>query len=139
MQELGTKNPAATLADLGIQASIAHWNLSVSDLTAKTVELGQGSITDMGALAVSTGKFTGRSPKDKFTVMDSITEGTVAWGDINIGLSTAHFDALHQDIVQHLTGKELFVRDAYACADPKHRLNIRVVNETPWANLFCND
>jgi phosphoenolpyruvate carboxykinase (ATP) len=139
MQEVGVKNSTASLAQLGIEASVAHWNLSPVDLTNKTIELEQGTITDMGALAVNTGKFTGRSPKDKFTVKDSATENSVDWSDINIALSPEHFDVLHADILAHLQNKELYVRDAYACADPKHRLNIRVVNETPWANLFCYD
>jgi phosphoenolpyruvate carboxykinase (ATP) len=139
MQEFGNKNPQASLEQLGIYAEKAHWNLTPQQLTDLTVSLGQGTITDLGGLAVNTGKFTGRSPKDKFTVKDSITENTVAWGDINIALSPEHFDVLHHDIINHYAGKELFVRDAYACADDKHRLNIRVVNETPWANLFCND
>jgi phosphoenolpyruvate carboxykinase (ATP) len=139
MQEFGNKNPNASLTQLGINANSVQWNLTPEELTAKTVELGQGTVTNMGALAVSTGKFTGRSPKDKFTVKDSVTENTVDWSDINIALSPAHFDTLHADILAHYEGKDLFCRDAYACADPKHRLNIRVVNETPWANLFCND
>jgi phosphoenolpyruvate carboxykinase (ATP) len=139
MQNNGTKNPSASLTQLGINAAIVHWNLSPEALTAKTVELGQGSITEMGALAVNTGKFTGRSPKDKFTVKDSLTETSVDWSDINIAMTPEHFEALHNDILAHYENKELYCRDAYACADPKHRLNIRVVNETPWANLFCND
>ncbi len=139
MAEIGKKNLAAKLEDLGIKALNSYWNLSSEELTTKTVELGQGTITDMGALAVNTGKYTGRSPKDKFTVKDSITESTVDWGDINLALSPKNFDKLYNDIIKHYEGKDLWVRDAYACADPKHRLNIRVVNETPWANLFCND
>lgn len=139
MQELGIKGNASSLTQLGIDATVAHWNLSPQELTDKTIALGQGVLTDMNALAVNTGKFTGRSPKDKFTVKDAITETSVAWGDINIPMTPEHFEVLHNDIIAHLSGKELFVRDAYACADPKHRLNIRVVNETPWANLFCHD
>ncbi len=139
MADIGKKNPAAKLENVGINPSNAYWNLTSEELAKKTVELGQGTITDMGALAVNTGKFTGRSPKDKFTVKDSITETTVDWGDINIAISPEHFDVLHNDILKHYEGKDLWVRDAYACADPNHRLNIRVINETPWANLFCND
>ncbi len=139
MQEYGIKNQHADLSELGINPSIVHWNLSPESLTQKTVELGQGTLTDMGALSVSTGKFTGRSPKDKFTVKDANTENSVDWGDINIPLSTEHFDLLLKDITSYLNGKEIWVRDAYACADPKHQLNIRVINETPWANLFCYD
>ncbi len=139
MQEFGTKNPSASLTDLGINPSIVHWNLTTQQLSDKTVELGQGSITSQGALAVNTGKFTGRSPQDKFTVKDALTENTVDWGDINFGISPEHFDIILKDMQAFMSNKELYVRDAYACADPKHRLNIRVINETPWANLFCND
>lgn len=139
MQESGIKNPALRLADLGITPSNAYWNLSADELTNRTVELGQGTITDMGALAVNTGKFTGRSPKDKFIVKDSITASSVDWSDINIAISPEHFDKIYTDLTAYLNGKDVWVRDAYACADPKHRLNILVVNETPWANLFCRD
>ena len=139
MADIGKKNPAAKLEDLGIKAANAYWNLPPEELTKKTVDLGQGTITDMGALAVNTGKFTGRSPKDKFTVKDCITENTVDWGDINFAISPENFNKLYNGIVSYYKGKDIWVRDSYACADPKHRLNIRVVNDTPWANLFCND
>jgi phosphoenolpyruvate carboxykinase (ATP) len=139
MQETGTKNPSAKLADLGLDVAIAHWNLSPEELTKKTLELGQGELNDTGALSVSTGKFTGRSPKDKFTVKDAITEKSVDWGDVNIPFAPDAFDKLYDKVTAYMKGKEVWVRDAYACADPKYRLNIRVVNETPWANLFCND
>jgi phosphoenolpyruvate carboxykinase (ATP) len=139
MQEFGKKNPSANLADMGLNVAIAHWNLSPEELTQKTLELGQGELNDTGALCVSTGKFTGRSPKDKFTVKDAITEHSVDWGDVNIPFSPEAFDKLYDKIAAYLGGKEVWIRDAYACADPKYRLNIRVVNETPWANLFCND
>ncbi len=139
MQEFGQKNPTAKLADLGLNVSIAHWNLSPEELVKKTLELGQGELNDAGALCVSTGKFTGRSPKDKFTVKDAITEKSVDWGDVNFAMSPENFDALYKEVSKYLDGKEVWVRDAYACADPKYRLNIRVINEAPWANLFCND
>ncbi len=139
MQEFGKKNPSANLADMGLNVAIAHWNLSPEELTQKTLELGQGELNDRGALCVNTGKFTGRSPKDKFTVKDAITEHSVDWGDVNIPFSPEAFDKLYDKVAAYLGGKEVWIRDAYACADPKYRLNIRVVNETPWANLFCND
>jgi phosphoenolpyruvate carboxykinase (ATP) len=139
MQENGTKNPNAQVSSLGFTPSTIHWNLSPAELSDQTVKLGQGTITDMGALAVNTGKFTGRSPKDKFTVKDATTENSVDWSDINIAISPEHFELIYNDLTKHLEGKEMWARDAYACADPKHRLNIRVYNETPWANLFCYD
>ncbi len=139
MQETGIKNLTHDLAALGLKPAIVNWNLSPEVLAEQTVALGQGTLTDKGALAVNTGKFTGRSPKDKFTVKDAVTENSVDWSDINIAISPEHFEVLYNDVVSYLEGKELWLRDAYACADPKHRLNILVVNDTPWANLFCND
>ena len=97
MQEIGMKNPNANLATLGINPSKVNWNLAPDELTKQTVELGQGSITDMGALAVNTGKFTGRSPKDKLTVKDAKTENSVDWSDINIAISPAHFDKIYAE------------------------------------------
>ncbi|HRO42524.1 MAG TPA: phosphoenolpyruvate carboxykinase (ATP) [Flavipsychrobacter sp.] len=139
MQEFGKKNPSANLADLGLNVAVAHWNLAPEDLVNKTLELGQGELNDTGALCVSTGKFTGRSPKDKFTVKDALTENSVSWGEPNFPMSPEDFDGLYKEVCAYLDGKEVWVRDAYACADPKYRLNIRVINEAPWANLFCHD
>lgn len=139
MQEFGKKNPSANLTDLGLNVATAHWNIAPEELVKKSIELGQGELNDAGALCVSTGKFTGRSPKDKFTVKDAETENSVDWGDINIPISSEVFDKLYDKVCAYFAGKEVWVRDAYACADPEYRLNIRVVNETPWANLFCND
>ncbi len=139
MNNFGLKNPEASLIDLKLNVKIAHWNLPHTELTDRSVEMGQGIVADSGALLVKTGKFTGRSPKDKFTVKDNITADTVDWNEINIPISSEHFDTILEDMQKHFEDKEVFVRDSYACAADKYRLNIRVVNETPWANLFCND
>src|SRR6476661_11276353 len=112
MQEFGKKNPSFNLSDLGLNVGIAHWNLSPEELVKKTLELGQGELNDTGALCVSTGKFTGRSPKDKFTVKDAITEKSVDWGDVNIPIEPAFFDALYADVCAYMKGKEVWVRDA---------------------------
>ncbi len=139
MNNFGLKNPEANLAALKLNVKVAHWNLTAEDLTERTIKLGQGQIADSGALLVSTGKFTGRSPLDKFTVKDDITADSVDWNEINIPFEPAQFDVILQDMQKHFEDQEVFVRDAYACAADKHRLNIRVINENPWANLFCND
>ncbi|MCK9480220.1 MAG: phosphoenolpyruvate carboxykinase (ATP) [Bacteroidia bacterium] len=117
----------------------AHVNLSVDQLVEKALERGEGKLTDMGALAADTGEFTGRSPKDKFIVCDEKTENSVWWGDVNFKFSTENFDKLFNKVIEHYKGKELFIRDAYACANPKYRLNIKVVNETAYQNLFANN
>jgi phosphoenolpyruvate carboxykinase (ATP) len=140
MNEYGIKNPNSSVAELGLKnVSIAHWNLSPAELVEETILQGMGELTDTGALAIDTGEFTGRSPKDKFCVVDSETENTVWWGDINIKFDQAKFDHIYMRMQAYLTGREVYVRDAYACADPRYRLNVRVVTEYPWQNLFVNN
>ncbi|MEJ7610275.1 MAG: phosphoenolpyruvate carboxykinase (ATP), partial [Ferruginibacter sp.] len=114
-----------------------HYQETPDQLSASAIERGEGELNDKGALLIRTGEFTGRSPKDKFTVKDELTADTVHWNDFNIPVTPEQFENMHTKLVKHLSGKELWVRDAYACADPKYRLNIRVVNENPWSNLFA--
>ncbi|MCT4560335.1 MAG: phosphoenolpyruvate carboxykinase (ATP) [Crocinitomicaceae bacterium] len=127
-------------ASLGLNCEGSQfWNLTPAELVEDTIILGQGMLTDTGALSIETGEFTGRSPQDKFIVCDEYTENAVWWGDINIKFDPAKFDALHAKMNEYLKDKDIYVRDNYACADPAYRLNIRVVTETPWANLFANN
>ena len=120
-------------------ASKAHWNLTPDQLIEKALENGEGRLADTGGLAADTGEFTGRSPKDKFLVEDSKTKDTVWWGEINQPFAPEKFDALLEKVLTHYEGKELYIRDAYACADPKYRLNIQVVTESAYQNLFANN
>ncbi|MBL6450013.1 phosphoenolpyruvate carboxykinase (ATP) [Fulvivirga sp. 29W222] len=136
MQELGIKSEKASIEKLGIKDSVAHWNLAPEKLAEIAVEKGQAVRTKSGAITVDTGEFTGRSPKDRFIVKDEITEEAVWWGNINIPFDADKFDQLYGKMVDYLSGKEIYVRDAYACADPNYRTNIRVVNEYSWSNLF---
>ena len=137
MTETGKRANNATISDLGIENTKIHWNLSPSELASIAIKKGQAYLTSTGAININTGEFTGRSPKDRFIVSDNITKDTVWWGDINIPFSKHKFDLLQAKIVKYLSGKELFVRDAYACADQKYRMNIRVINEYPWSNMFA--
>lgn len=140
MNEYGLKAEDASIASIGLKnVSAAYWNLSPAELTEDTIIKGEGVLTDTGALAVDTGEFTGRSPKDRFIVCDSKTENSVWWGDINIKFAPEKFDLLFDKISAYLTGREVYVRDAYACADDNYKLNIRVVTELPWQNLFANN
>ena len=120
----------------GLKDTQAHWNLSPEELQKITIEKGMGKETANGTLAINTGKFTGRSPKDRFLVKDDYTKDRVWWGKINQPISPENFDRLQNHIVDYLSGKEIFVRDGYVCADPKYRLNVRTVTEYPWSNLF---
>ncbi len=113
-------------------------NLSVSALVEATIKTGQGTLSDTGALIINTGKFTGRSPKDRFVVEDSHTKDSVDWGDINIPFKAENFDALEKKMLDYAkTLDTVYVRDAYACASQKYRINVRVYTEQPWQNLFA--
>ena len=101
-----------------LKNSHIHSNLSPSELIQKTLELQQGILSDTGALVVDTGIFTGRSPKDRFIVCDSKTEHRIWWGDINIKFSPEKFDRLFNRIAEYLKNKDIYIRDAFVCADP---------------------
>lgn len=126
-----------SLEKYGINNANAHYQLAPEELHQITLDNHQGVESASGALAVNTGEFTGRSPKDRFLVMDEETKDRVWWGDINIPFDSSKFDALYDKVVEYLSGKEIYVRDSYACADDDYRLNIRVINEYPWSNLFA--
>jgi phosphoenolpyruvate carboxykinase (ATP) len=99
MQEFGLKNVNATLESIGLgKVAIAHWNLSPAELIEETILTGEGTLTDTGALAIDTGEFTGRSPKDKFVVFDEKTKDTVWWGDVNGKFDSNDFDLLYNRV-----------------------------------------
>ncbi len=115
-----------------------HYQLPSSELVEQAILRGQGILNDTGALCIQTGEFTGRSPKDKFIVKDAITANTIDWNNFNIPIDEKYFLQLRKKILEYLGSKEeIWVRDAYACADPTYRLTIRVINENAWSNLFA--
>ena len=136
-QQRGLRSNDNVLSELGFKSfKTAYWNLDVPHLVTETLLRKQGVLTDTGALMVDTGEFTGRSPKDKFIVKDAITENTVWWGDINHPFNPEKFDSLYKKMIQYFEDNDIFIRDAYVCAHPNFKLNLRVITETPWANLF---
>ena len=126
-----------SLKELGIENAKIHYQLSPEELHDITIKSGQGIESSTGALAVNTGEYTGRSPQDRYIVKDSISENKVWWGKVNIPFEPAAFDTLYNKVTAYLSNKEIYVRDSYVCSDPNYRLNVRVITETPWANLFC--
>ena len=116
-----------------------HINLPPAELIEMALIKKEGKLTSSGSLSVATGKFTGRSPKDRYLVMDDLTRNTVSWGEINLPFDKEKFGLLLQKMRVHLADKELFIRDAYAGADPNHRLNLKVINTQAWQNLFCHN
>ncbi len=132
--ETTTKNP--DLKQYGLKNVNVHWNLSPEELQKITVDKGLGKETANGTLAINTGKFTGRSPQDRFLVKDDYTSDKVWWGKTNKPVSPENFDKLKNEIVNYLSGKEIYARDGYVCADPEYRTNIRTITELPWSNMF---
>lgn len=138
MTVVGPKSPLANLEDIGIKnTATQYWNLTADELIEETLKRKQGVLSDTGALAVDTGAFTGRSPKDKFIVKDDNTRDSVDWGGFNNPISPEIFDSLYNKATSYFADKDVFVRDCYACADDAFRLNVRVVTEHPWSNLFA--
>jgi phosphoenolpyruvate carboxykinase (ATP) len=113
-----------------------HRNLFPAPLTEAALRRGEAELAAGGSLVAETGKRTGRSPKDKFTIKDALTENKVAWGSANQPFPPDKFDALYERVLDYLKGKELFVQDLFSGADPKYRLPIQVINEYAWHNLF---
>ncbi|MBO8163337.1 MAG: phosphoenolpyruvate carboxykinase (ATP) [Brevibacillus sp.] len=116
--------------------SDVKYNLSVPQLVEIAIKRGEGVLTDKGALNTLTGKYTGRSPKDKFIVEEESVRDKVNW-EANQPISPDRFDRLYTDVLDYLQQKELFVFDGYAGADEEYRLSLRVVNEYAWHNLFA--
>jgi len=137
MIETGIKNPQATLKEHGIsQFRKANWNLTPEELIEETIKQNMGVLSDNGALCVNTGRFTGRSPLDRFIVKDNLTSSTVDWNNINQPIEATRFRNLKQKLTTYLADKEIYVRDAYACSEPYFKLNIRLITEYPWSNQF---
>lgn len=142
MANFGFKNPSADLETWGLKGlKNAFWNLSPEELIETTIQRGMGQLADSGALCIKTGKFTGRSPKDRFIVRDNLTEKHVNWGEVNLGFEPKKFDALYRKVCAYLKKKEVWVRDVTACAsaEEQFQLRTRVITEYPWSSLFASN
>ncbi len=112
--------PTKDLQRLGLTTiESVHYQLSPEELVQDTLRIGDGVLNDTGALVIRTGEFTGRSPKDKFTVKENDTAGFINWNDFNIPIDQKYFDIIFKKITDYLNNlPELWIRDCYACADP---------------------
>ena len=126
------------LAAQGIATSATVFaNLGTAPLVEHALKKGEGKLTKDGALLVDTGKFTGRSVKDKFVVRDAITESTVNWGPINQPMAAEHWDNLKADFLAALQDQgELYVADLFGGSQPEYRVNVRVITQMAWHSLF---
>ena len=119
MKHTGITTKNATLQAIGLEGvASVQWNLPPSTLVKECILNGEGKLADTGALAINTGEFTGRSPKDRFIVGDDKTNSRVDWGDINQSITSEEFGRLLEDTIEYLQGKNVYVRDGAVGADP---------------------
>lgn len=127
------------LENIGIiNTKAVYRNLSPAELTEHALRRGEGKLSNTGALVVKTGKYTGRSAKDKFIVDTPAVHAEIAWGAVNRPIEKEQFEAIKAKVIAYLQGKEVFIFDGFAGADPKYRQAIRVVNELASQNLFIH-
>ena len=135
---MGSKTITTGLESHGIEgAAGAYWNFGTAALYEEALRRNEGHIAANGPLVCSTGVHTGRSPKDRFLVQENSTEANVAWGSVNQPVTPAQFDAVREAMLASLVGKELFVQDCFAGADPSYRIPIRIITERAWHSLFA--
>jgi phosphoenolpyruvate carboxykinase (ATP) len=134
-------NPFASfrpdLSELGLSnLEAVHYNLAPPLLVEEALARGEGVLSERGALVACTGTQTGRAPKDRYLVGEPSSHAEIDWGSVNRPMAPAVFDRLYDRVRAYLQGRELFVGDAVACADPGHQLPVRVVTELAWHSLF---
>jgi phosphoenolpyruvate carboxykinase (ATP) len=117
----------------------AHWNLTTPALYEEVVKRREGTIAHLGPLVVRTGHHTGRAPKDRFIVKEPTSESRIWWGEVNRPFEVRNFDALYHRLQAYVQGRELYVQDCYAGADPRYRIPIRIITATAWQSLFARN
>lgn len=113
------------------------WNLTPTELVEHAVRRGEGTLVEGGPFNAITAPHTGRSPNDRFVVREPGSEENVWWGKVNVPISPEHYATLREDVLAHLEGQDLYVRDMVAGADPAYALNVRVITPNAWHNLFA--
>ncbi|MGH9631493.1 MAG: phosphoenolpyruvate carboxykinase (ATP) [Bryobacteraceae bacterium] len=138
MNTTGVTGPEYDLRELGLRnLQATHWNLSAARLVEESLQRQEGMLADNGALTVTTGQFTGRSPKDKYIVREPGTEPAVDWGAVNQPMTEKAFDGLYNRLLGFLEGREVFIQDCFGGADPEYNLPIRVITQQAWHALFA--
>jgi phosphoenolpyruvate carboxykinase (ATP) len=130
-------NYLTQLEEKDIKLGKVHRNLSPTSLIELAIHRKEGKLSSTGALSVKTGKFTGRSPDDRYIVDDNVTHNTVEWGKVNHPLSETKFEKIFSRMKKHIEGKEFFIFDGLVGADEEIRLPIRVITDKAWHSLFA--
>jgi len=140
MRQEGWNPSTYGIEEHGIQhARAVYWNLPAAQLYEHAVQRGEGVVAHHGPLVVNTGRYTGRSPNDKFVVKEPSSQEHIWWGPINRAIEPEQFDRMHHRVLAYLEGRDLFVQDCFAGADPSYRKPIRVISEFAWQTLFVQN
>ncbi|MBA3432763.1 MAG: phosphoenolpyruvate carboxykinase (ATP) [Actinobacteria bacterium] len=135
---IATVPDRGSLAEHGIDVrGRIYWHPTTSQLYAHALERGEATLAEGGALVVDTGVHTGRSPKDKFIVREPGSEERIWWGDVNAEISEQSFERLREKVRAELGKGDAYIVDAFAGADPAHRIAVRVLTGSPWHALFA--
>jgi len=127
----------AQLKEFGINTKFVKRNIPVEKLVEISTQKNEGILTSSGSLSVKTGKYTGRSPQDRYIIYDDETHETIDWGNVNKQFPTEKFSKIFEKMKKHAEGKELYVFDGFIGASKENRLPIRVINDHAWQSLFC--
>lgn len=128
----------AEIRNLGLSTSEKiFWNCTPEELIEYSIKENHGTLTNTGALNIKTGKFTGRSPKDRYIVKDRITEKTVFWGEVNIPVEPSVFSEIFNEIRDFIRNKNLYIHDGFVGSDINFRKSVRVIGQLPWSALFA--
>ncbi len=117
----------------------AYWNLTTPGLYEEAIKRNEGIMSHLGPLVVRTGQFTGRSPNDKFVVKEPTSDDFIWWGKVNRPFKPDRFDELHRRMASYLQGKDVFIQDCWAGADPQYRMPVRIVSQYAWHSLFVRN
>lgn len=127
------------LKSLGLEGVNMYYNLLSSEYEKFILQNPTAKKSAQGAIAIKTGEFTGRSPKDRYIVNDDFTENIIDWGKVNKQISTVTFNDLKQRIIKYLSDKQVFVHDAFVCADDRYKMNVRTIAENAYSALFASN
>ncbi|MAT38191.1 MAG: phosphoenolpyruvate carboxykinase (ATP), partial [Ectothiorhodospiraceae bacterium] len=140
MQTFGEVISSYGVENLGLKnLGTVYWNLTTPRLYEQSIRRREGVIAKDGPILCRTGDHTGRSPNDRFVVQEPETQGDIDWGNVNRPYDPERFETLFARVRAYLQHKDLFVFDGYAGADPKYRINVRVITEDAWHNMFARN
>ncbi|MGK7899482.1 MAG: phosphoenolpyruvate carboxykinase (ATP), partial [Xenococcus sp. (in: cyanobacteria)] len=133
------KFPTYGLEQLGLKnLGRIYRNLSIPQLVERALTRGEGKLASNGALVVETGKYTGRSPEDRFIVDELSSRDEIDWNNLNLPISEANFERLYHRVRAYVQGRDLYIFDGYVGADPRYHFGVRVINELASQNLFVH-